>query len=113
MKISSAGFGLFSGAGFCFPPKELLGGHAPVNSNIVVIVLPDLNPVNQLSNYQMLGFIAGIVKAAGPAQDLVHLDFVGLLVVLLHFQQDFGFFLLLRGGIQPGFLLQEHGIDNA
>ena len=28
--------------------------------------------------------VAGIVKAAGPAQNLVHLDFIGLLVVLLH-----------------------------
>ena len=65
-----------------------------MNGNIVAVVLPDLDPIHQLGNYQMLGFIAGIVKAAGPAQDLVHLDFVGFLVVLLHFQQDFGFFLL-------------------
>ena len=75
-KISSAGFGLLSGTFFCLSPKELLCCHAPVNINIVAIVLPDLNPVHQLGNYQMLGFIAGIVKAAGPAQDLVHLDFV-------------------------------------
>ncbi len=68
-KLSSAGFGLLSGAFFFFPSKELLGGHTPMNGNIVAIVLPDLNPVHQLGNYQMLGFIAGIVKAAGPAQD--------------------------------------------
>ena len=63
--------GLFSlsGAGFRLSPKELLGCHAPMNSNIVTVVFPDLNPVNQLGDHQMLGFVAGIVKAAGPAQD--------------------------------------------
>ena len=75
-KLSSAGFGLPSGAFFFLPSKELLGGHAPMNSNIVTVVFPDLDPVNQLGDHQMLGFVAGIVKAAGPAQDLVHLDFV-------------------------------------
>ena len=84
-----------------------------MNGNIVAVVLPDLDPVHQLGNYQMLGFIAGIVKVASPAQNLFHLDFVGLLVVLLHFQQDFGLFLLLCGCVQPSFLLQEHGVDNA
>ena len=83
-----------SGTSFCFLPKELLRCHTPMNGNIVAVILPDLNPVNQLGDHQMLGFVACIVKAAGPAQDLVHLDFVCLLVVLLHFQQDFGFFLL-------------------
>ena len=58
-----------SGTGFFLPSKELLRCHAPMNGNIVAVVLPDLNPVNQLGDYQMLGFIAGIVKAAGPAQD--------------------------------------------
>ena len=59
----------FPGRIFPFPSKELLGGHAPMNGNIVTVILPDLDPVHQLGNYQMLGFIAGIVKAAGPAQD--------------------------------------------
>ena len=40
-----------------------------MNGNIVTVILPDLDPVHQLGNYQMLGFIASIVKAAGPAQD--------------------------------------------
>ena len=57
-KISSAGFGLFSGAGFCFLPKELLRCHTPMNGNIVAVVLPDLNPVNQLGDHQMLGFLS-------------------------------------------------------
>jgi hypothetical protein len=68
-KLSSADFGLLSGTYFFLPSKELLGGHAPMNGNIVTVILPDLDPVHQLGNYQMLGFIAGIVKAAGPAQD--------------------------------------------
>ena len=82
-----------------------------MNGNIVAVVLPDLNPINQLGDHQMLGFVACIVKAAGPAQNLVHLDFIGLLVVLLHFQQDFGFFLLLCGGRnvqQPVLFLSRH-----
>ena len=61
-----------------------------MNGNIGAVGLPDLNPVNQLGDHQMFGFVACIVKTASPAQDLIHLDFVGLLVVLLHFQQDFG-----------------------
>ena len=69
MKISSAGFGLFLGAFFFLPSKELLRCHAPMNGNIVTVILPDLDPVNQLGDHQMLGFVAGIVKAAGPAQD--------------------------------------------
>ena len=40
-----------------------------MNGNIVAVVLPDLNPVNQLGDHQMLGFVACIIKAAGPAQD--------------------------------------------
>ena len=68
MKISSAGFGLFLGAGFRLSPKELLRRHAPMNGNIVTVNLPDLNPVNQLGDHQMLGFIAGIIKAGGPGQ---------------------------------------------
>ncbi len=47
-----------------------------MNGNIVAVILPDLDPVNQLGDHQMLGFVAGIVKAAGPAQNLVHLDFM-------------------------------------
>ena len=78
----SVGFGLFSGTLFFLPSRELLGSLAPMNGNIAAVVLPDLNPVNQPGDYQMPGFVAGIVKAAGPAQDLVRLDFVGLLVVL-------------------------------
>ena len=39
-----------------------------MNGNIVAVVLPDLNSVNQLGDHQMLGFVAGIVKAGGPAQ---------------------------------------------
>ena len=45
------------GAGFRLSPKELLGGRAPMNGNIVTVILPDLDPVHQLGNYQMLGFI--------------------------------------------------------
>jgi len=56
-----------SGTLFCLSPKELLGGHAPMNGNIVTVILPDLDPVHQLGNYQMLGFVACIAKAVGPA----------------------------------------------
>jgi hypothetical protein len=48
---------VLSGTLFCLPSKELLGGHAPVNSNIVAIVLPDLNPVNQLSDQPVNQFL--------------------------------------------------------
>ena len=54
--------GLFSlsGAGFRLSPKELLCCHVPMNSNIVTVVFPDLDPVNQLGDHQMLGFVAGM-----------------------------------------------------
>ena len=58
-KISSAGFGLLSGTFFFLPSKELLDGHAPMNGNIVAVVLPDLNPVNQLSDYSHPGTVLG------------------------------------------------------
>ena len=47
-----------------------------MNGNIVAVVLPDLNPVNQLGDHQMFDFLACIAKAVGPTQNLVHLDFV-------------------------------------
>jgi len=31
-----------------------------MNSNIVTVVFPDLDPVNQLGDHQMLGFVAGM-----------------------------------------------------
>ena len=42
-----------SGTLFFLPSKELLGGLAPVNSDIVAVILLDLDPVNQLGDYQM------------------------------------------------------------
>jgi len=39
VKIGSAGFGLLSGTFFFLPSKELLGGHAPMNGNIVAALI--------------------------------------------------------------------------
>lgn len=97
-KVSSpAGGCAFSCAGFIFLPKELFCGHPPVNGDLVVFL--HLDPVNQLGDHQMLGFIAGILKAGGPGKHFVDLNFVGSLCILLCFQPGFGFFHCLGGGI--------------
>ena len=77
-----------SGTSFRLSPKELLRRHAPLNFDIVAVILPNLNPLDRLGDYRMLVLVIdiGIVKPDDSGQHLIHLRLIGFPAMHLDLQ---------------------------